>query len=30
MITDVVVRDAPPKGKGVFALRWFRKGEFIF
>ena len=30
MITDVVVRDAPPKGKGVFALRSFRKGEFIF
>ena len=30
MITDIVVRDAPPKGKGVFALRSFRKGEFIF
>jgi hypothetical protein len=30
MITDIVVREAPPKGKGVFALRSFRKGEFIF
>ena len=30
MITDVVVREAPPKGKGVFALRSFGKGEFIF
>src|SRR5437660_4214191 len=30
MITDVVVRDAPPKGNGVFALRSFRKREFIF
>jgi SET domain-containing protein len=30
MITDVVVRDASPKGMGVFALRPFRKGEFIF
>src|SRR5437016_8936997 len=30
MITDVVVRDAPPKGKGVVALRSVRKGEFIF
>ena len=30
MITDVVVRDAPLKGKGVFALRSFRKGEFLF
>ena len=30
MITDVVVRDAPPKGRGVFARRSFRKGEFIF
>lgn len=30
MITDVVVRAAPPKGQGVFALRSFRKGEFIF
>lgn len=30
MITDIEVRDAAPKGKGVFALRDFRKGEFIF
>ncbi|MHB8631292.1 MAG: SET domain-containing protein-lysine N-methyltransferase [Candidatus Limnocylindria bacterium] len=30
MITDIVVRDAGPKGKGVFALRRFNKGEFIF
>ena len=30
MITDVVVKDAGAKGKGVFALRDFRKGEFIF
>lgn len=30
MITDIEVRDAPPKGKGVFALRSFRRGEFIF
>ena len=30
MITDVEVRDAGPKGKGVFARRDFRKGEFIF
>ena len=30
MIGDVVVRDAGRKGKGVFALRDFRKGEFIF
>lgn len=30
MITDVEVRDAGTKGKGVFALRDFRKGEFIF
>ena len=30
MITDVEVRDAGAKGKGVFALRDFRKGEFIF
>ena len=30
MITDIAVRDAGPKGKGVFALRAFRKGEFIF
>ena len=30
MIKDVAVRDAGPKGLGVFALRQFRKGEFIF
>lgn len=30
MITDVVVKDAGSKGKGVFALRDFRRGEFIF
>lgn len=30
MIGDVAVRDAGPKGHGVFALRDFRKGEFIF
>lgn len=29
MIQDIVVRDADPKGKGVFALRAFRNGEFI-
>ena len=30
MITDIAVRDAGSKGRGVFALRAFRKGEFIF
>lgn len=30
MIGDVVVREAGSKGKGVFALRDFRRGEFIF
>jgi hypothetical protein len=30
MITDVVVREAPERGRGVFARRSFRKGEFIF
>ena len=30
MITDIAVRDAGRKGKGVFALRVFRNGEFIF
>jgi hypothetical protein len=30
MIRDVEVRDAGSKGKGVFALRGFRRGEFIF
>jgi SET domain-containing protein len=30
MIADIVVRDAGEKGKGVFALRDFKRGEFIF
>lgn len=30
MITDIVVGDTGATGKGVFALRSFRKGEFIF
>ena len=30
MIRDVEVRDAGAKGKGVFARRAFRRGEFIF
>ena len=30
MIADIAVRDAGRKGKGVFALRAFRRGEFIF
>lgn len=30
MIGDVEVRDAGSKGKGVFALRGFKRGEFIF
>jgi SET domain-containing protein len=30
VITDIVVRDAGTKGKGVFALRRFNAGEFIF
>lgn len=30
MINDIEVRDAGPKGKGVFARRAFRRGEFIF
>lgn len=30
MISDIVVKDAGTKGRGVFALRAFRKGEFIF
>lgn len=30
MITDIDVRPAGPKGKGVFALRSFRRGDFIF
>lgn len=30
MISDVAVREAGTKGKGVFALRDFAEGEFIF
>lgn len=30
MIVDIEVRDAGRKGLGVFAVRRFRKGEFIF
>jgi hypothetical protein len=30
LIIDVEVRDTDTKGKGVFALRDFHKGEFIF
>lgn len=30
MITDVEVRQTPDKGRGVFALRPFRPGDFIF
>ncbi len=30
MISDIAVRDAGSKGEGVFALRNFREGEFIF
>jgi SET domain-containing protein len=30
VISDIVVGDAGQKGLGVFALRAFRKGEFIF
>ncbi|OGI15624.1 hypothetical protein A3K63_04285 [Candidatus Micrarchaeota archaeon RBG_16_49_10] len=30
MIEDIEVKDAKGKGKGVFAKRSFRKGEFIF
>jgi len=30
MIGDVTVRDAGPKGLGVFALRAFAEGEFVF
>ena len=30
MIQDVEVRDAGVRGKGVFARRAFRRGEFIF
>jgi SET domain-containing protein len=30
MITDIIVKEAGDKGKGVFALRDFKPGEFIF
>lgn len=30
MMKDVSVKDARKKGKGVFALRNFKRGEFIF
>jgi hypothetical protein len=30
VITDVEVREAGPQGKGVFALRRFVEGEFVF
>jgi hypothetical protein len=30
MITDIIVKEAGFKGKGVFALRPFARGEFIF
>lgn len=30
MIKDAIVKDAGKKGKGVFALKNFKKGEFIF
>ena len=30
MIADITVREAGSKGKGVFALRDFARGEFIF
>ena len=30
MITDVIVKEAGIKGQGVFALRDFARGEFIF
>lgn len=30
MISDVEVREAGEKGRGVFALRAFTRGEFIF
>src|SRR5215212_1032489 len=30
MISDIIVKDAGSKGLGVFALRDFTKGEFIF
>lgn len=30
MIKDIIVKEIKGKGKGVFALRDFKKGEFIF
>ena len=30
MIADIIVKEAGDKGKGVFALRDFARGEFIF
>ncbi len=30
MIEDIVVKDAGDKGRGVFALRGFARGEFVF
>jgi SET domain-containing protein len=30
MITDIAVKPAGAKGQGVFALRAFKRGEFIF
>jgi SET domain-containing protein len=30
MMSDVIVKEAGSKGLGVFALRDFAKGEFIF
>jgi hypothetical protein len=30
MITDIIVKDASHKGKGVFALRDFTRGDFLF
>lgn len=30
MITDIIVKEAGAKGQGVFALRDFARGEFIF
>src|SRR5688572_6997994 len=30
MITDIIVKEAGIKGKGVFALHDFARGEFIF
>jgi hypothetical protein len=30
MMTDIVVKEAGNKGKGVFVLRAFAQGEFLF